>query len=237
VGAPLQNTAMMRVPNLKAGRSRRVLAGNNPVTFTDHTGLQPGAYGLSDYSPGAALNFSDALGLLSQLGGQYRSSALMLQALDNQGLLRINDPWLGNSANAETIGYDNGKYLTGKASGLKLPVGINVKSSLVQSASDCDKIKANPDTRFEFALLLAGTLHHERKHWSTYSKYSNKEPMANKAELDFYRDFFFQELKAGASSERLNSIWRVGTDRRDAIRESGYYDGPSIFDHGSQFDF
>ena len=33
---------MMRVSDLKAGHSRWVVANNNPVTFVDHTGLQPG---------------------------------------------------------------------------------------------------------------------------------------------------------------------------------------------------
>ena len=50
VGAPLQNSAMMRVYDLKAGHSRRVLAHNNPVNRVDPTGLQPPQSSVSIYA-------------------------------------------------------------------------------------------------------------------------------------------------------------------------------------------
>ena len=44
VGAPLQKTAMICVSDLKAGLSNRVVGANNPVTFTDPTGLETYIY-------------------------------------------------------------------------------------------------------------------------------------------------------------------------------------------------
>jgi hypothetical protein len=60
---------MMRVPNLKAGRSRRVLASNNPVNRVDFTGLQPLApptalQSLTQPSPGS-INFVNGPGYWS----------------------------------------------------------------------------------------------------------------------------------------------------------------------------
>lgn len=215
-------------------------AGKSTVTFGNPGTPQtyPGAYGISDYSEGAALTFSDALGLLKKAGGNYRSSAELIQSLDNKGLVRINDPWLGTDANAETIGPNHKMSETLK--GGPIPIGINLKSQFFLPGSKL-AIQKQPGSRFESALLLAGTLHHESRHWATYSPWDNKEPMGNKAELDFYRDTFFQEYKlfqsGQSSSDRLNAIWRVGSDRRDAMQRAGDYEGPSIFDRKDQFDF
>lgn len=176
-------------------------AQNSPINFSDSTGLQistsSSSYDARDLEGLEIVQFNDALGIISVLGGNYRKIAIALKKLKAAHKILISDNenknkwWRG-----EGTGYDFAVTYT-RAAGDDFDVMYLHSTLLFGDAGVCGSTKGLSQgmlnqvkqVRFRAALKLAGILVHEYEHYSTGTKDENR---AYNREYEFlvdYRDF------------------------------------------------
>ena len=123
VGAPLQKTAMICVSDLKAGLSNRVVGNNNPVTYTDSTGLKFQVNGsialqtrfkaLLHQATGGRLDISIDKNNFLNVSGNAEGNPIAQQLLDS-----VSNGSIAQLSLRDGEGTDFGSFLGSKVSGV-----------------------------------------------------------------------------------------------------------------------
>ena len=168
--------------------------------------------------------FSDALGLISRLGGKWRQKALRLQALDTAGVINVDDKKVRSLNWAERL-----KGTPSTAFAMTDGGKISLHTDVFARTFPGNKTKAAREERLGKAFLLSSVLLHELEHYETGK---NGEAGMYEVEREFgnaYQAFEFKGVMNGESRDRWEEILFWAKARESEGRHSGSIHGPSWF--------
>ena len=187
----------------EAGPNLYAYTRNNPVNFVDPSGLQPRAM-----TPAEAQVFSEALGVMDSLGGDWATLANSLKDMDRQGKITVDNQRVQNAG---------GIALTEGVGGSRR---VFLEDALFQFSPTGQTIGGSPGHRLGLAVQLAAILAHEHRHYFHDTvKGPGFETKPYERERIFLRDLFQAEVARQASGSpawRADVIFAVGRAREDA---------------------
>jgi RHS repeat-associated protein len=194
-------------------------ANNNPVLFTDSSGLDPSQP--TAFNPQQLQMFNEALGLLTEAG--YGYEAHMLQNMYNQdpskSQIYIDNPY---------IDYDNQKNNGNGNAITDYQKVIRFQSSVFDLHEPNRTFKGCPLADYERlykVAMLASQLHHELSHFVSGDKGEGYEKARYDMERQVIQKIWLAESAKKCSYWRIQAIYEAGFTREDQGYNAGGWGG------------
>ncbi|MFA5506464.1 MAG: hypothetical protein WC423_13600 [Vulcanimicrobiota bacterium] len=202
--------------------------------MTDHTGLRP----ITEIEN---RTISDALGLLSRIGGgktdRFRGAAFHLSWLHEQGAIIIDPATFAPGSGEEATQAITDDPCANRKIRLNPSLFNDVVNRSYPENNDMMRVNAanrKKRDRLRAAALVAAILYHELEHWnnppSAWEK--NKSLLVASFEGPAYereRDFFSAILQVETDPDRHKLIYDMASGREAEQIQNGYLEGPRIF--------
>ena len=209
-------------------RHKFAYVGNNPINYVDPFGKRP-------LNAGEMQTFSEALAILSSLGGKYKALALELRDYDAGGVIIVDDSGIFTGYDAPTQALTDWRQ-----SDINRRIRLNPNNSFLEQDT-CprrDRHSSNMRrARFMNALILASILIHELWH---YDNRSASEQFTYSLEVDFLLAYQAKVQADQAqqdaigigkyrSYDRVDAVTQIGRERESAGFEKEVLKGPRRF--------